>query len=914
MRLRIARLIACAVCIGLPCSGLAQDAPVESNGICEGTDAASTTEALLFALSGPSLGTVELDFLTRAKASPMVEAYLLARVSRSGTPDHPLTRRVQAFLDTPVQDLRGLTEARLPVGDLIEALREAEERRLRRDERVRTDSDALQAAVEEVVALATRRGGSTTPSVRNALLAALEDFGAAPRLEGVPSSAMEEACDAWEAFVEAESRRKAAELEARERVSAVERSEVEVAQAVERVALAEADVASIQTAVADSLNDPGVELSDQTPEIQAVVDAAQAALQAQSAAERGLASARAELAELRGEQMQAAGLSDPLGELAAAFLALQEALPPPPPPPPPTTGISSDKGPPVTLGARDNGLPALEASPEAARSPNVLVALTDFVIERAKQELVYDFVADVYRWGNASTSTDTKRQARDDARRALVRASFRETFGLMDAAATDGSLTIRSAAAVPLSMWRYTVVRDLQEMPLRLAQSDALCEGLSAGDSEDAEALPSAKAACRSQKRAVGVVLEAGRRALGGASMLEVVGSLPAIADTLGVRADARWRSLASGLHLAGLLARGYLSQGSPDAQARDRYGFFLNAEDLRAEWSERSTLTGSLVRVAVVEAAGALGLGATMEGSESDVMGRLTALAESVEGLRSSVEMAEGGQAKTSAAVRGLLSVLRASLNAGALFEDDPSRLQAAAARLRDGELVVDAYASGDYGIAAARTLGLASQLRGNRPLPREVTALTGLAVGLAEARTSRDMELAFEAAAAPVGGWQAKRYRDGSRVSLTAYPGMGVGREWTETAPDTLSRGWTLGLSLPVGVEIALGKRSTLEPNRGPVGSWGLMVTPIDLGPLLSWRVGGSDVASTPNATFRQALSPGVALAYGWGEAPVSLVLGAQYVPELRAPVDAPEGAGGLNTWRVTFGVAVDVVLFEF
>ena len=148
-----------------------------------------------------------------------------------------------------------------------------------------------------------------------------------------------------------------------------------------------------------------------------------------------------------------------------------------------------------------------------------------------------------------------------------------------------------------------------------------------------------------------------------------------------------------------------------------------------------------------------------------------------------------------------------------------------------------------------------------------------------------------------------------------------MAVGSEWVrheEGDPSGIGKRTTdFGVSLPVGVEF-LRSHNTAEQT-GKAGCfvcrYGLFIPLVDLGALLSYRVGGSDsVHAEPNATFRQVFAPGMYMSLALTRTvPATLLLGGQLMPALRT-VDNASGPAPRSAWRVGASLGLDVMLLHF
>ena len=233
-----------------------------------------------------------------------------------------------------------------------------------------------------------------------------------------------------------------------------------------------------------------------------------------------------------------------------------------------------------------------------------------------------------------------------------------------------------------------------------------------------------------------------------------------------------------------------------------------------------------------------------------------------------------------------------------------------------------VESMANRDYGLAMAQTTALIGSVAPGA-LPRKALVLTGLAVNLTEAGDGEQVQAAFEAAASPVGGWQAKRFRESGAFSLTAYPGFSGGYERLTNGSAEGDAAGAVGTSLPIGLEFQLLPRSSeLTKRSGCVlfCSVGLFVPLIDVGALLTYRLDNSPtIDSEPNVSLRQVFAPGLYVSLGVGRSPLALLVGGQFMPSLREVAargaDGAAGEGGTaNAFRIGGAIVLDLVLFEF
>lgn len=196
-------------------------------------------------------------------------------------------------------------------------------------------------------------------------------------------------------------------------------------------------------------------------------------------------------------------------------------------------------------------------------------------------------------------------------------------------------------------------------------------------------------------------------------------------------------------------------------------------------------------------------------------------------------------------------------------------------------------------------------------------------LIVELANATDADQVARTLEAAAAPVGSHRAK-FRQRS-AALTALVGGGGGYEWLAGAEE-LAEGGIAGPMAPIGLHL------TTHGRKGR-GSYGVLVSAIDLGALVSQRLDSElvtddesiEISPEPSPRFQQVLSPGLWLTVGFGSrkkpSPFVLGVGASFVPTAREVTLDPDGSGpesGKTTARsaVRAGVflAVDVTILPF
>lgn len=162
---------------------------------------------------------------------------------------------------------------------------------------------------------------------------------------------------------------------------------------------------------------------------------------------------------------------------------------------------------------------------------------------------------------------------------------------------------------------------------------------------------------------------------------------------------------------------------------------------------------------------------------------------------------------------------------------------------------------------------------------------------------------------------------------VSISSYPGIFCGFEriskYRQSDDGTVqtgrpkegSWGFAPAVYLPIGFDLNWGnKKEKNDKNPGRYNSFNLFFQAVDLGAVLNYRLSGTDSGeeSDPQISFRQLLSPGLALMKHFSNSP--LVIGAQmgYTPALRA---INQNGNEYKSHALRFGIfmAVDVTYFN-
>ena len=183
-------------------------------------------------------------------------------------------------------------------------------------------------------------------------------------------------------------------------------------------------------------------------------------------------------------------------------------------------------------------------------------------------------------------------------------------------------------------------------------------------------------------------------------------------------------------------------------------------------------------------------------------------------------------------------------------------------------------------------------------------------------EAKSSKEVNAAIEAAVLPVGSSSIKRETN-FNVSLNAYIGPYGGFEYM---PMLKQNRWapTVGLTAPVGVAVSFGNigKGPKECNcKRPGGkSITLFVPLIDVGSVASFRLGNDSTRIASKITLSNIIAPGFYIYYGFGKSPFSIGIGGQLGPQLREVTATSDLNIDKNYYlRFGFNLVVDIPFFN-
>ena len=555
---------------------------------------------------------------------------------------------------------------------------------------------------------------------------------------------------------------------------------------------------------------------------------------------------------------------------------------------------------------------------------NLFAALTDYTVERIRDELVLTYLRRVQSHLDAATWSEDV---------------FPETLYLV------GLLESASVDEFGLQAWRSAFVSDLQRLPQNVLGSQDLSDSvLGCREGTPAAPLDSAMNQRLSACRALGRVrlgLDLADHLRDGARPLDLLADLGEAIDlTRLAPGDPLHGPLGYGVGVASRIASDIRLQDI-DVSGGTLPPYIVAPRTIRqASPEHRRAYVRLLTDDMTVD--GLLSNTATLDAMSESVAQAVGLAADLISGAErlseqaATLPRAARAQAARELVLMGLsvplaLSPLAPSRQATDQIQRDLDTLEA---RWRQGVEILALLDEGSASAALTRTLTLYRAIT-DRPLPisSDLLNVMSLSASLAEAQTSEEMVQAFRATALPSGSYRARREGRGARVALNLYPGLVYGRE--EIVDVDGAEGWEQagGVTLPVGVNVALGRTPTLASL--PSG-WSWLAPPltisafasvIDLGALLAYRLSGTGdqetddgmadgdvtVSALPDVSFREVFAPGGAIVLGLGRSPFVVSFGVQFMPELRSiEIDGVETADG-SVVRYSVGLGLDLPLLN-
>lgn len=250
------------------------------------------------------------------------------------------------------------------------------------------------------------------------------------------------------------------------------------------------------------------------------------------------------------------------------------------------------------------------------------------------------------------------------------------------------------------------------------------------------------------------------------------------------------------------------------------------------------------------------------------------------------------------------------------AVHTANPPGADEAVAWLRLAAETASALGAGDAGslwviVSQAADL-LKEELKLDPKVTEGLTRALSLASGLLGAHDSAGVQAALESFAAPLGAWARKHEGPAWSARVQAYVGVVGG---TERAVGGTEWAGTVAPFMPVGFEFG---------GHGKGGVYaGLLVSAIDVGALGRWRIESAadeeaDQQSTDGESrehkvrIQQVLAPGAWLTVAPGRAPIAFGFGGSLSPDIVAiGADGPTERTA-DAFRLGAFVAVDIPLF--
>lgn len=188
-------------------------------------------------------------------------------------------------------------------------------------------------------------------------------------------------------------------------------------------------------------------------------------------------------------------------------------------------------------------------------------------------------------------------------------------------------------------------------------------------------------------------------------------------------------------------------------------------------------------------------------------------------------------------------------------------------------------------------------------------------LIANVAVAQNSDEVKDAISASVLPVGSSRVKRNSNWS-VTMNAFVGGFAGKAYYKEFVDDVAIKKSItsfGIIAPIGISINKGNLKMFNSNT----ALGLTLQVIDLGSLVNFYVQKGDGAELPNNSkieLGDIIAPGAMLTYSLGDSPFTILGGVQYVPNLSRMESIPTNNDFKPlTWRMHFGIAIDIPLFN-
>jgi len=178
------------------------------------------------------------------------------------------------------------------------------------------------------------------------------------------------------------------------------------------------------------------------------------------------------------------------------------------------------------------------------------------------------------------------------------------------------------------------------------------------------------------------------------------------------------------------------------------------------------------------------------------------------------------------------------------------------------------------------------------------------------------------------PKGSYQLKNYKR-TVVSLSAFPGVMFGGENIKKYPvdaggavipgskKEVQTKYSLAPYLPIGFDISFhvagGEKLYQKAMKKKSGSMNIGIQLVDLGAVLNYRLSSdSTVETAPDVSWKQLFSPGLQLMWHFNNSPVVIGAACNYTPDLRK-INQDGNTYSSNAFRFGIFLGVDVTFFN-
>ncbi|MGH1337710.1 MAG: hypothetical protein ACRBFS_16440 [Aureispira sp.] len=168
--------------------------------------------------------------------------------------------------------------------------------------------------------------------------------------------------------------------------------------------------------------------------------------------------------------------------------------------------------------------------------------------------------------------------------------------------------------------------------------------------------------------------------------------------------------------------------------------------------------------------------------------------------------------------------------------------------------------------------------------------------------AKTPEEVSNVIAAFALPPGSSAMKKYSKFS-IALNAFVGISGGQE---TLNNGLGTNPYYAIATPIGVSFNMGFNN--------YGSVGVLASLIDIGALTSLRFQDNSASDLPDLKIENVFAPGAYLVYAIPKYPIAIGVGAQLGPNLRSVTDNNLNVVQASGWRWGAFLAVDIPIVSF